>query len=152
MPAPAVVEFLNARQGLAMPPVETAEHKEALFAELIPEVEPIVPVIEFMQTVSGRYPLAVASGGLKPLVLATLEALGIRQHFQAVVTYEDVRNGKPAPDTYLEAARLLGVEPRHCLVFEDTPLGLESAAAAGMQCVLVASGPVIAPPVQNDLA
>ncbi len=147
MPATAVVEFLNARQGLTMPAIETAEHKEALYAELISQVEPIQPVVDFMLSVSGRFPLAVASGGLKPLVLATLETLGIREHFQAVVTYEDVKNGKPAPDTYLEAARLLGVEPARCLVFEDTPLGLEAAANAGMQSVLVPSGPVVAPPV-----
>ena len=62
MPAPAVVEFLNARQGLAMPPVETAERKEMLFAELIPQVQPIRPVVEFMEQMSGQVPLAVASG------------------------------------------------------------------------------------------
>ena len=54
---------------------------------------------------------------------------------------------KPAPDTYLEAARLLGVEPSTCLVFEDTPLGLQCAKNAGMQCVLVPSGPVVAVPL-----
>ena len=148
MPAPKVIEFLNEQQGLAMQPVELAERKESLFAELIPQVQPILPVVEFVETMSGRYPLAVASGGLKPLVLATLEALGIRQHFAAVVTYEDVAHGKPAPDTYLEAARQLGIDPAHCLVFEDTPLGIESATRAGMQSVLVPSGPVVAlPPV-----
>lgn len=147
VPAPGVIEFLNAQQGLQMPVHETAEHKESLFGELIPQVRPVRPVVEFMQSMSGRFPLAVASGGLKPLVLATLEVLGIRQHFQAVVTYEDVQRGKPAPDTYLEAARQLGVEPARCLVFEDTPLGIESATAAGMQSVLVPSGPVVASPV-----
>jgi HAD superfamily hydrolase (TIGR01509 family) len=147
VPAPGVIEFLNARYGLAMPVQATAEFKEALFEKLIPQVQPIPEVIAFMESLGGRYPLAVGSGGLKPLVLATLDALGIRQHFQAVVTYEDVAHGKPAPDTYLEAARQLGVEPARCLVFEDTPLGIESATAAGMQSVLVASGPVVlAPP------
>ena len=97
-----------------------------------------------MHGVAGRFPVAVASGGLKSLVLATLDALGIHEHFQAVVTYEDVVHPKPAPDTYLEAARRLGVEPAACLVFEDTPLGIEAATAAGMQSVLVASGPVVA--------
>ena len=145
MPAPAVVDFLNARQGLTMPPLETAEHKEALFAELIPQVQPIRPVVECRESMAGRFPLAVASGGLKPLVVATLEALGIRQYFGVVVTYEDVAHGKPAPDTYLEAARQLGVEPARCLVFEDTPLGIASATAAGMQSVLVPSGPVVGP-------
>ena len=147
MPASKVVAFLNERQGLEMPEEETALRKEERFGELIPLVRPIQPVVDFMLGVSGKYPLAVGSGGLKPLVLATLETLGIRQHFQAVVTYEDVERGKPAPDTYLEAARRLGVESARCLVFEDTPLGIECATAAGMQSVLVASGPVVRPPV-----
>ena len=144
VPAPGVVEFLNARYGLAMPVAATAEYKEALFLKMIPQVRPIPEVIEFMESLGGRFPLAVGSGGLKPIVLGILDALGIRQHFQAVVTYEDVVHGKPAPDTYLEAARQLGVDPVHCLVFEDTSLGIESAVAAGMQTVLVVSGPKVA--------
>jgi HAD superfamily hydrolase (TIGR01509 family) len=146
VPAPGVVEFLNARYGLAMPVVSTAAYKEERFEALIPEVRPIPEVIAFMESLGGRYPMAVGSGGLKPLVLATLDVLGIRAQFQAVVTYEDVEYGKPAPDTYLEAARQLGVDPAGCLVFEDTPLGIQSAVAAGMQTVLVPSGPVVESP------
>jgi HAD superfamily hydrolase (TIGR01509 family) len=146
VPAPGVVEFLNARYGVSMPVIETAAYKEARYEELIPQARPIPEVVAFMESLGGRYPLAVGSGGLRPLVLATLDALGIRQYFQAVVTYEDVAHGKPAPDTYLEAARQLGVAPVDCLVFEDTPLGIQSATAAGMQSVLVASGPVVASP------
>ena len=144
VPAAGVIEILNERFGYNLPPGETADRKEVRFGELIPGVKPIGPVVDFMRSVAGRFPIAVASGGLKSLVLATLNALGIHEHFQAVVTYEDVVHPKPAPDTYLEAARRLGVEPAACLVFEDTPLGVEAATAAGMQSVLVASGPVVA--------
>ncbi len=143
MPAAGTIEYLNERFGWTMPAEETAERKEARFGELIAGVKPVEPVVAFMRGVSGRFPLAVASGGRRPYVLATLDALGIREHFQAVVTVEDVVHPKPAPDTYLEAARRLGVEPAACLVFEDTPLGIEAATAAGMQSVLVASGPVV---------
>ena len=145
VPAAGVIEILNERFGYTLAAGEIAERKEARFGELIPQVKPIGPVVEFMRGVSGRFPLAVASGGMKSLVLATLDALGIREHFQAVVTYEDVVNPKPAPDTYLEAARRLGTEPAACLVFEDTPLGRDAALAAGMKCVLVPSGPVVGP-------
>ena len=147
VPAPGVVEFLNHRYNLAMPVEETAALKEARFEALIPQIKPIQPVVDFMLSKSGRYPLAVGSGGYKKIVLATLETLRIREHFQVVVSYEDVMHPKPAPDTYLLAARLLGVEPAKCLVFEDTPLGLQCAKNAGMQCVLVPSGPVIAAPL-----
>ena len=146
VPAPGVVEILNQRFGWSMPVAETAAYKEALFERLIPQTKPIVPVVDFMKSVLGKYPVAVGSGGLKPLVVATLRALGIHEHFAAVVTYEDVVHPKPAPDTYLEAARRMGVEPTRCLVFEDTPLGVQAATAAGMQSVLVPSGPVVAQP------
>ena len=147
VPAAGVVEILNERFGYTLPAAEIAERKEARFAELIPGVKPIVPVVEFMRGVADRFPVAVASGGMKSLVLATLEAIGIHEHFQAVVTYEDVVHPKPAPDTYLEAARRLGVEPAACLVFEDTLLGIKAATAAGMKSVLVPSGPVALPPM-----
>lgn len=52
-----------------------------------------------------------------------------------IVTRADVARGKPAPDIFLEAARLLGVEPRACLVLEDSPHGCEAALAAGMRVV-----------------
>lgn len=143
MPAVDVIGFLNRRNGTAVPAVETALYKETLYEELIPQVQAIAPVIDFVRQVAGKYPLAVATGGLRHIVLATLEALEINQYFQALVSSEDVVNGKPAPDTYLEAARRLEVEPTRCLAFEDTPLGISSARAAGMQTVLVASGPVV---------
>jgi sugar-phosphatase len=46
-------------------------------------------------------------------------------------------NAKPAPDPFLIAAKRLGVDPKHCLVFEDTALGIESATAAGMASVMI---------------
>ena len=142
VPAVGVVKYLNERFGWAMP-LELAEYKEGLFEKLIPQVKPITPVVDFMRGVLGKVPVAVASGGFKPIVLATLRTLGIHEHFAAVVTCEDVLHHKPAPDTYLEAARQIGVEPVRCLVFEDTPLGIQAATAAGMQSVLVPSGPVV---------
>jgi HAD superfamily hydrolase (TIGR01509 family) len=143
-PTAGVVGFINRHNGTNLPPMEVARHKEELFVSLIPEAQPIEPVVAFMKAAAARgCPLAVGSGGFKSVVLKTLDALGLRDYFPVVVTAEDVVNGKPAPDTYLEAARLLGVAPADCLVFEDTPLGREAALNAGMQCVLVPSGLVV---------
>ena len=143
VPAPGVVEFLNARFGWTLPVAATAEHKEALYERMVPQVQPIRSVVDFALGKSGVRPLAVCSGGYKPIVVATLEARGSRGDFQGGGAWADVENGKPAPDTYLLAAQQLGVDPARCLVFEDTPLGIQSATAAGMQSVLVASGPVV---------
>jgi HAD superfamily hydrolase (TIGR01509 family) len=80
---------------------------------------------------------AVASSSSADWVNAWLEHHGIRKHFGAVCTQEDVALVKPAPDLFLLAAARLNVEPQACLVFEDSPNGIRAASAAGMRCVAV---------------
>jgi beta-phosphoglucomutase-like phosphatase (HAD superfamily) len=87
----------------------------------------------------GRLPMAVASGGSKAIVSATLQATGLLELFDVVVTIDDVGCAKPAPDLFLEAARRLGVPPKECLVFEDSREGLEAAYRARMKAVDVAT-------------
>ena len=136
-PTREIVEALNEMQGLFMDPDAMVHHKEGLYHTLLPEVTAIEPVVAFARSMHGKKPLAVASGGGRKAVTATLESLGLIPLFDAVVTSEDYVNGKPAPDPYLEAARRLGVDPAGCLVFEDTEIGRQSATAAGMECILV---------------
>jgi HAD superfamily hydrolase (TIGR01509 family) len=64
-----------------------------------------------------------------------LKSLGIRDWFGAIVGAEDVENPKPAPDTFLKAAELIGVDPKRCHAFEDTELGMQSARSAGMKVI-----------------
>jgi HAD superfamily hydrolase (TIGR01509 family) len=138
-PSLAIVEQLNARFGLSLDPGATVRRKEGYYVDLIPEVMPIEPVVDLVKQFHGSAPMAVASGGFRELVTATLDALGLTGFFDAIVCAEDCERGKPFPDPFLEAARRIGVEPAHCLVFEDSPLGIEAAAAAGMRYVLVPS-------------
>lgn len=141
-PTDKIVELLNGRNGTALPPVETAVAKEQTFLAMIPQVRPVEATLAVARAAHARgLPLAVASGGFRPVVEQILTALGIREWFGAVVGGDEVARGKPAPDTYLEAARRLGVAPAACLVFEDTRIGLDAAAAAGMTAVFVPSGP-----------
>ncbi len=84
-------------------------------------------------------PLAVASSSLRPVVEKTLREIGIRDAFKVVISGEDVRSGKPAPDIYLLAADRLRVEPSRCVAIEDSPAGVQAAAAAGMACLGIAS-------------
>lgn len=78
--------------------------------------------------------LAVATGSLKRIVRKNLKHLGIPELIEAIATSEDCENGKPEPDVFLHAARLLGVDPRDCLVIEDAGNGLLAARRAGMAC------------------
>lgn len=67
----------------------------------------------------------------------SVTALKLMDKFVTLVCAEDYKNGKSAPDCFLLAAQRLGVEPKDCLVFEDTDLGIEAATAAGMASVRV---------------
>ncbi len=64
-----------------------------------------------------------------------LEALDLAGMFDAIVSGEDVRQGKPDPEVFLLAAERVGVPPPRCVVIEDSPLGVEAARRAGMRCI-----------------
>lgn len=135
VPTADIVRILNDRFGYGLPVDETAAEKEALYEELLPEALAVERVVALVREYSGRYPMAVASGGIRRLVDKTIHALGLTEQFQAVCTAEDVARGKPEPDLFLLAARRLDVPPEECVVFEDSDLGLEAARRAGMQAV-----------------
>jgi beta-phosphoglucomutase-like phosphatase (HAD superfamily) len=96
------------------------------------QVEPIHAVVEIARANFGKIPMAVASGGTLPIIIGVLEHLKISHLFDAVVTSEMVKNQKPAPDIFLEAARRIGVDPKFCRAYEDTDLGMQAIRAAGM--------------------
>ncbi len=137
VPTAEIVRRLNARFGLTLDVDQVVERKEHYYREMIPQVEAVHHVVELVRGHHGEKPMAVASGGHRDLVVRTLHALGIHDLFDAVIAAEDYDRGKPHPDPFLTAAARLGVEPAHCLVFEDTATGAQAAQAAGMACVLV---------------
>ncbi len=141
IPTERILELLRDEHGMNISDVrEAAERKEAYFVELLHEVTAIHPVVDVARRWHTHAPLAVASGGSRKYVEMTLEAIGIRHLFDAVVCVEDYARGKPFPDPFLEAARRLDVAPEDCLVFEDSELGIDAARAAGMQYVFVPRG------------
>ena len=106
--------------------------------------------VAFVRSVTGL-PCALASSSPLAFIEAVLQKLQIRSCFQALASGKEVARGKPAPDVFLLAADRLGVDPRHCLVWEDSSAGVQAALAAGMQCVSV--GPLSrAPPAHLHLA
>jgi beta-phosphoglucomutase family hydrolase len=134
-----VAELLAQHHGLAIDTERVFHAKEKLFSKLQPEARLIEPVAAFARTVAAMHPVAVASGGPRDIVRRSLELADLATLFKVVVTADDVVNGKPAPDMFLLAARLMDVPPAHCLVFEDAEPGLRAAQAAGMKFVHVTS-------------
>jgi HAD superfamily hydrolase (TIGR01509 family) len=84
--------------------------------------------------------LGLATSNRRHQAVISLAETGLTGQFDAEVSGDDVSQGKPFPEIFLTAARLLGVVPSQCVVLEDAPAGVMAAAAAGMRCVFVPNG------------
>jgi HAD superfamily hydrolase (TIGR01509 family) len=91
-------------------------------------------------------PLALATSSQRERLERTLAAAGLAGLFAVTVAGDEVTRGKPAPDGYLAAARLLGVEPADCVAVEDSQAGIDAARAAGIP-VLAVSRPGLRHPL-----
>jgi HAD superfamily hydrolase (TIGR01509 family) len=135
VPSRDILKLLAEEQGRSLDHIAVAHEKEETYLQTIAQVEPIHAVVEIAKENFGRIPMAVASGGTQKIIVQVLEHLKIRHLFNAVVTSEMVTNQKPAPDIFLEAARLIGVDPKFCRAYEDTDLGMQAIRSAGMEAV-----------------
>jgi HAD superfamily hydrolase (TIGR01509 family) len=113
------------------------EEKEGLYRELsrgrLSPMKGLLLLIERLTT--DGIPVALATSAPEPNVVHTLRELNLAGSFPIIVRGDQVARGKPAPDVFLEAARRLDVAPADCLVFEDAPMGIIAAQAAGMPVV-----------------
>lgn len=82
-------------------------------------------------------PMAIGTAAIPFNIDFVLDNLNLRHYFTAIVSADDVEKSKPHPETFLKAATALGVTPDDCIVFEDSPKGVETALNAGMRAVAV---------------
>ena len=114
--------------------------KEALYRELVRErgIVALPGVREFLQMLKDRsIPCVIGSSTHRENITTTLEVLGLEEFFDAIVTSEDVKRGKPDPEVFLTAASRIEVAPVDAVVFEDALVGIAAAKAAGMRVVAV---------------
>jgi beta-phosphoglucomutase family hydrolase len=137
VPTTKIAALLIQEAGLSLDPqVISLEKEQAYFDSLAPKgIHAIAPVLELARRHRAEGPLAIGSGGVRRVVMRSLEALGITDWFGAIVAAEDTAHHKPEPDVFLEAARRLNADPATCTVYEDTDIGLEAAHRAGMRAV-----------------
>ena len=126
---------------LALPlsPEALVVERERVLTDLVARAPAIAGAESFTRALAARgVPLAIATSTEAPLF-----AIKAARHrdwlsiFRAAVCGDDPRvaRSKPAPDIFLAAAQDLGAPPAECLVFEDSPFGVEAARAAGMQVI-----------------
>ena len=135
VPSRDILQMLREEQRLEIDAIAVAKEKELAYLDLMHQVGPIHEVVNVAREHYGKLPMAVASGGTRPIIEKVLVHLGIREYFDAVVTSEDVVKQKPAPDIFLEAARRIGIDAKFCRAYEDTDLGMTAIRSAGMHAI-----------------
>jgi beta-phosphoglucomutase family hydrolase len=118
--------------GLSADPEEIVKLKQQTFWDSASLLEPVNEIISIVKEYYGKLPMAVGTGASRRSAEVQLAELQITECFDAIVSADDVTRHKPEPETFLECARLMGIEPSKCQVFEDGELGLEAGRRAGM--------------------
>ena len=141
-PASYMAEQIEAYLGSPLPKdwEQQFEHlyREVFESELIP-VNGIVEALDRIE--AAGLPSCVASSGTHERMRHTLGLTGLYSRFEGrIFSADEVEAGKPAPDVFLHAAELMGVEPAACAVVEDSFYGVEAARAAGMSAFGYAGG------------
>lgn len=135
MPNPAILRHYF---GDAMGPEAVAAfdvEKEETYRRLYgPHVRPMPGLVELLDWArENGIRLGLATSAPPQNIAFTLAGCGLTDAFDQIVGAKDVTHGKPHPEIYLTCAARLGVEPKDCVVFEDAPMGIESALRAGMR-------------------
>ncbi|AXK31974.1 HAD family phosphatase [Streptomyces armeniacus] len=133
------VTTLRERYGIGATVEELLAEKNAAYLELARSATEVFPQMRKLveQLRAAGHPMAVASGSSRTAIDTVLGATDLDPLLTVRVSAEEVERGKPAPDVFLAAARLLGAAPADCVVLEDAPPGAEAARRAGMRCVAV---------------
>ena len=109
-------------------------------------LEDLPALIEDTHIIFQRYigskPISVGTGSDRAHATWLLSQHNLLDPLHALVTSDDVAKGKPHPDTFLLAAKKMGIAPENCVVFEDTDMGRQAAVNAGMACIMVINGQV----------
>ena len=118
-----------------------ANEKEILFRESFnPEEDVIKGFIHFIDELKkNNAPMVIGSAAPPENVKYFMDRLGIADYFKGVIHEDDVSKGKPSPEVFIKAARIIGIPNEECVVFEDSPSGAEASAKAGSKTIAVLS-------------
>jgi HAD superfamily hydrolase (TIGR01509 family) len=132
----AMLDMMSAQFGTVFPD-GLHEVKNKMVEDLYrSELKIVDGVLDVLAALKARgVSISIGSNSPKRRVELAIELTGTAQHFDRIVTYQDVKQGKPAPDIFLEAARRSGASITECLVVEDSITGMTAATAAGIRTI-----------------
>lgn len=138
MTNPDMWRILKQEYNISMPIEEIIDVQLSSKIKVVRELElaPIDGIVELILELKKLdMKLGIASSSPRIFINEVLKKFQIEAYFECVVSGEEVTNGKPAPDIYLEAARQLNVNANECIVLEDSRNGIKAAKAASMRCI-----------------
>jgi len=118
---------------------ELKEEKESLYRNMIlSQLKETDGLTDFLKSLKEKgYKVAVATAAYPPNVAFTLDNLGIREYFDAILDESFVTHGKPHPEVYNKTIQELGLTPKECVVFEDSFSGIQAGKASGAKVIAV---------------
>jgi HAD superfamily hydrolase (TIGR01509 family) len=130
--------YMHDQVGVPLEPAEINRQVVARMEAIYRKDLPLIPgAKEAVRRMGAHWRLGLASSSNRELIDLVLDVSGLEEEFAATVSSEEVPLGKPSPDVYLEAARILGVSPIHCVAIEDSGNGIRSGKAAGMRVIAI---------------
>jgi len=132
-------EYFIKKYYLSVKIEEFIKEKRSIYQALLgKELKLIDGIRDLLDWLSDKkWPLALATSTNKKSMDYIMKKFDLGRYFISKLSKEDVSNHKPAPDVYLKSAEILKVQPNTCLMFEDTPTGIEAAKRAGMKCIAI---------------
>jgi HAD superfamily hydrolase (TIGR01509 family) len=138
MSSPEWSAYMREQIGVPLEPGEISDSVVDHVLERYEERLPLLPGAEqAVERIGARWPLALASSSNRQVIDKVMQTSGWDRAFQAWVSSEEVGRGKPAPDVFLEAAAMLGVEPVDAAGIEDSHNGILAARAAGLRVIAI---------------
>lgn len=117
---------------------ELVDIKKRRFAKNIDKIELVDNVSDLITTLySEGYALGLASSNNKKTVHSIVHKFQLNKYFKVIISGEEVSNGKPNPEIFIEAAKAMDLKPEECLVIEDATNGIIAANSAGMKCIAI---------------
>lgn len=135
------IEYIYGRKMQDDEAMGYALQKEEIYRNLYkPLIKPVAGLIQFLTDLDNHsIPMAIATSGIQVNIDFMFDSIPIRQFFKGVINSTHIKYGKPDPEIYFKTAKMLEVPAKHCLVFEDSIVGIKAAKAAGMKVIAVST-------------
>ncbi|MFA3792581.1 beta-phosphoglucomutase family hydrolase [Aliiglaciecola sp. SL4] len=145
VPTREIAKLLNEKYGLNCDLDSVAKKKRDTWLALDDNLTLITDTFDIMKKYQGKLKMAVGTGSERTNAIRMLTETGLLERLETVVTSTDVTHGKPHGETFLTAAKNMGLSAQECVVFEDTKIGKQAADNAGMDCIMVINGKIQLP-------